>query len=174
MHFYIKSVGHLVILKKIEVQFFLLTTKINKLNLLNSLSILLNFIFIQIFYLLVNLADHKKISPLHNVFASLSSPEPIFHTQASGWKVKQSLWLPCTNVDFMHTFIEEKSMDATLPLITYLFWLILWTTYLWYWACRKLNSSFILSIDSTMFNLNGWLDWVLGGPGTCKNVSFKY
>ena len=28
-------------------------------------------------------------------------------------------------------------------------------TYLWYCACKKLNSSFILSMDSTIFSLNG-------------------
>ena len=47
---------------------------------------------------------------------------------------------------------------------------IRFSTYLWYWAWRKLNSSFILSIDSTIFSLNG-AGWELfwPGPGTWQN-----
>lgn len=42
-------------------------------------------------------------------------------------------------------------------------------THEWYCACRKLNSSLILSHDSATVNLNGWLG--CGGPcGQKKNV----
>ena len=43
-------------------------------------------------------------------------------------------------------------------------------TYLWYWACKKLNSSLIRSIDSTMFSLKGGggAAWLAGPPGTWK------
>lgn len=43
-------------------------------------------------------------------------------------------------------------------------------TYLWYWACKKLNSSLIRSMDSTMFNLKGCGGWlpVCGPWGTWK------
>lgn len=39
-------------------------------------------------------------------------------------------------------------------------------TYLWYWAWRKLNSSFILSQDSPTVNLKGWPG--CGGPWNKK------
>ena len=48
-------------------------------------------------------------------------------------------------------------------------------TYLWYWACKKLNSSLIRSIDSTMFSLKGGGGaWLVGGPpGTWKLEKVK-
>lgn len=42
-------------------------------------------------------------------------------------------------------------------------WVEIWAvSYLWYWACRKLNSSFTRSHDSDTVNLKGCPGW--GGP----------
>lgn len=44
------------------------------------------------------------------------------------------------------------------------------TTYLWYCACRKLNSSLILSHESPTVNLKGCPAW--GGP--CKETKMHF
>ena len=42
-------------------------------------------------------------------------------------------------------------------------------THLWYWACRKLNSSLIRSHESETVNLKGWPDW--WGPCSKQQTS---
>ena len=88
------------------------------------------------------------------------------------WPFTVSVYIEFVNCNWEPNTLKRNFIFSNL---WFYFFFNFFNTYLWYWACRKLNSSLIRSMDSTMFNLNGW-GWPPGcvPPGICNINKILY